>query len=219
MRSIVRHTLISLTSPARSGAKRRTLGAICLALAACAPVAAGCHKPPPPQAAAGADAPPGQAWLTPEQVNEAHIIVTPLDEQNVVNTILSSGRVTFDDQRVAHVFSPVTGRVARIEANLGERLHKGQPLAVITSPDIGQASSDLGKADAISSRPSTTSNGRRTSSTRTLPRRRTTRRPRTTTAKRRPRRSARTRRHSCSAPGRWTRFPRGTRSPRQSTES
>jgi len=148
MRSIVRHTLISLTSPARSGAKRRTLGAICLALAASAPFAAGCHKPPPPQAATSADAPAGQAWLTPEQVNEAHIIVTPLDEQDVVDTILSSGRVTFDDQRVAHVFSPVTGRVARIEANLGERLHKGQPLAVITSPDIGQASSDLGKADA-----------------------------------------------------------------------
>ena len=94
------------------------------------------------------DAPAGQAWLTTQQVSEAHLVVTPLDEQDVDDTILSSGRVTFDDQRVAHIYSPVTGRVARIDANLGERLHRGQPLAVITSPDIGQASSDLGKADA-----------------------------------------------------------------------
>jgi cobalt-zinc-cadmium efflux system membrane fusion protein len=128
--------------------KSRTLAASFVALAACAPFAAGCHRPPPTQAAAGAEAPAGQAWLTPEQVSEAHIVVAPLDDQDVDDTILSSGRVTFDDQRVAHVFSPVTGRVARIEANLGERLHRGQPLAVITSPDIGQASSDLGKADA-----------------------------------------------------------------------
>jgi cobalt-zinc-cadmium efflux system membrane fusion protein len=71
-----------------------------------------------------------------------------VDDQDVDDTILSSGRVTFDDQRVAHVFSPVTGRVARIAANLGDRLTRGQPLAIITSPDIGQASSDLGKADA-----------------------------------------------------------------------
>ena len=119
-----------------------------LAIFALTTFATGCHKTeaatPPP----AAEAPAGQAWLTPEQVTQAHIVVAPLQEEDVDDTILTSGRVTFDDQRVAHVFSPVTGRVARIEAALGERLHRGQPLAVITSPDIGQASSDLGKADA-----------------------------------------------------------------------
>jgi cobalt-zinc-cadmium efflux system membrane fusion protein len=126
----------------------RPLAVALLALGACAPLAAGCNRPSAAQPAAASEAPAGQAWLTTEQVNEAHIQVSPLDEQDVDDTILSSGRVTFDDQRVAHVFSPVTGRVQRIAASLGERLHKGQPLAVITSPDIGQASSDLGKADA-----------------------------------------------------------------------
>ena len=121
-----------------------------LALALCSAAGVtGCHKSEAAAAPpAGSEAPPGQAWLTPDQVNEAHIVVAPLAEQDVDDTILSSGRVTFDDQRVAHVYSPVTGRVARIDASLGQRLHRGQPLAVITSPDIGQASSDLGKADA-----------------------------------------------------------------------
>ncbi len=108
----------------------------------------GCHREQAQAAAPTSDAPAGQAWLTQQQVSEAHIVVTPVDEQDVDDTILSSGRVTFDDQRVAHVFSPVTGRVARITASLGARIEKGQPLAVIVSPDIGQASSDLGKAEA-----------------------------------------------------------------------
>ena len=134
-----------VASAAREMTTRRILAAAFLSLAI---GAAGCHKSEAAQAAPGGDAPAGQAWLTREQVAEAHIVVAPLAEQDVDDTILSSGRVTFDDQRVAHVFSPVTGRVATILANLGERLHRGQPLAVITSPDIGQASSDLGKADA-----------------------------------------------------------------------
>jgi cobalt-zinc-cadmium efflux system membrane fusion protein len=114
-----------------------------------AAVVAGCQPHGPAAAAAtGNDPPAGEAWLTQDQVNQAHIAVAPLQDEDVDDTILSSGRVTFDDQRVAHIFSPVTGRVARIMANLGARLKKGDPLAVITSPDIGQASSDLGKADA-----------------------------------------------------------------------
>jgi cobalt-zinc-cadmium efflux system membrane fusion protein len=108
----------------------------------------GCHREAAQAATPSADAPAGEAWLTPEQVSEAHIVVAPVEDQDVDDTILSSGRVTFDDQRVAHVFSPVTGRVAQIKAALGTRLEKGQPLAVIVSPDIGQASSDLGKAEA-----------------------------------------------------------------------
>jgi len=103
------------------------------------------------QASAGSDVkspPPGQVWLTPLQVKDAKIESAPLAEQNIDDTILTSGKVTFDDQRVSHVYSPVTGRVVRIDAALGQQVTKGQTLAVIQSPDIGAASSDLGKAKA-----------------------------------------------------------------------
>jgi cobalt-zinc-cadmium efflux system membrane fusion protein len=46
------------------------------------------------------------------------------------------------------VFSPVTGRVVRIDAQLGERVRKGDPLAVLESPDVGSAVSDMHKAEA-----------------------------------------------------------------------
>jgi cobalt-zinc-cadmium efflux system membrane fusion protein len=42
----------------------------------------------------------------------------------------------------------VTGRVTRIQAQLGQRVKKGELLTSIVSPDMGQASSDLSKAEA-----------------------------------------------------------------------
>ena len=64
------------------------------------------------------------------------------------DTILTSGRVALDDLRSAHVFSPVTGRVVKISAQLGQHVRKGDVLAVIESPDIGNAVSDVHKAEA-----------------------------------------------------------------------
>ena len=92
--------------------------------------------------------PAGQVWLTPAQVKEAKIEIAPVGEQDVEDTILTSGTVTLDDQRTGHVFSPVTGRVVKILGQLGERVKKGDPLAVIESPDIGSAVSDSHKAEA-----------------------------------------------------------------------
>jgi cobalt-zinc-cadmium efflux system membrane fusion protein len=109
----------------------------------------GCKKAePPPEAPKGPVPPPGQVWLTEEQIKEAHITVKPIGLEDVDDTILASGRVTFADGKVAHVFSPVTGRVMAIKALLGQTVKKGDPLAVIQSPDIGQFSSDFAKAIA-----------------------------------------------------------------------
>lgn len=69
-------------------------------------------------------------------------------EQPIDDTIKVAGRVTFDDARLTHAFSPVSGRVMTIEARLGDRVKKGQVLATIMAPDIGTATSDLRKAAA-----------------------------------------------------------------------
>jgi cobalt-zinc-cadmium efflux system membrane fusion protein len=104
---------------------------------------AGCHQAwePPPT-------PPGEAWVWPKQIEDAHITVAPVGHHEVGGAIVTSGKVTFDDLRVAHVFSPVSGRLTRILAQPGERVKKDQPLAAIQSPDLGQAFSDLAKAQA-----------------------------------------------------------------------
>jgi cobalt-zinc-cadmium efflux system membrane fusion protein len=96
----------------------------------------------------GPHAPEGEVQLSEQQVKEAKIQVVPLGEQDVGTGIDASGKVTFDDLRVAHIFSPVTGRVTRILAQPGQRVKKGAALLTIQSPTVGQAASDLAKAQA-----------------------------------------------------------------------
>ena len=107
----------------------------------------GCHRS---QAAepAGPQPPPVEVWLSQQQVVDAKIEVKPVTEEDVDDTILTSGRVALDDLRSAHIFSPVTGRVVKIAAQLGQRVKKGEALATIESPDIGSAVSDVHKAEA-----------------------------------------------------------------------
>ena len=95
-----------------------------------------------------AEPPLTELWLWQDQVTAAKLVVEPLAPQPVGGLVVTSGRVTFDDLKVAHVISPVTGRVVRIEAQLGQRMKKGDTLAVIESPDVGSAFSDLQKAHA-----------------------------------------------------------------------
>ncbi|HQU34743.1 MAG: hypothetical protein B7Z68_08120 [Acidobacteria bacterium 21-70-11] len=63
-------------------------------------------------------------------------------------TILVRGQVAFDDDLVAHVTSPVAGRVTHVLAQLGQRVAKGAPLAVIASPELARAVPDKLKAEA-----------------------------------------------------------------------
>jgi|HubBroStandDraft_1064217.scaffolds.fasta_scaffold69387_2 cobalt-zinc-cadmium efflux system membrane fusion protein len=90
----------------------------------------------------------GLVSLTPAEVAELKVEVAPVGEQVVDDSLLTSGTVNLDDLRSGHVFSPVTGRVVKILAQLGQRVKKGDALATIESPDIGSAVSDAQKAEA-----------------------------------------------------------------------
>ena len=122
------------------------LTALMLSSALACPLA-GCRSAPA-ATNSPAPAPEGEVWLTSQQVRDAKVQVEPVAEHGVGNEIVTSGRVSFDDLRVAHIFSPVTGRVKRIVADPGQRVKKGAPLAIIESPDVGNAFADLGKGQA-----------------------------------------------------------------------
>lgn len=95
-----------------------------------------------------AQPPDGEVWLTAQQIREAKLEIGPVAKRSVGNEVVTSGKVAFDDLRVAHIFSPVTGRVTKILADPGAHVKKGAPLATIESPDVGNAFADLGKAQA-----------------------------------------------------------------------
>ncbi len=99
--------------------------------------------------ASEAERPPAnEVWITGSQAEEVKLASAPAEEHEVGGAIVTSGKIAFDDLHVEHVFSPVTGRVVKIEAQLGQHVKKGQPLAVIDSPDLGLASADVQKAEA-----------------------------------------------------------------------
>jgi membrane fusion protein, heavy metal efflux system len=118
-----------------------------LVMVALALGAGGCISRAPAAQSSGT-APQGEVWLSPDQVKSARIEIEPVTDRPVAGTIRVAGRVTFDDLRVGHVFSPVTGKITKIFAQQGQRVKKGEKLCVIQSPDLGSAVSDMAKAQA-----------------------------------------------------------------------
>jgi cobalt-zinc-cadmium efflux system membrane fusion protein len=57
-----------------------------------------------------------------------------------------NGRLVWDETVTARVFSPFAGRVTAIPGELGKVIEKGAPLAMIASPDFGQAQADVRRA-------------------------------------------------------------------------
>lgn len=100
------------------------------------------------QEAPAAQRPPNEVWITPKQINDAGVTTDLVQTRNVGRPLIATGRVTFSDARVAHIFSPVTGRITAMPAALGERVERGAALAIIASPDLASTVSDLQKAEA-----------------------------------------------------------------------
>lgn len=105
---------------------------------------AGCHRagktePTPPE---------DEKWIARAAFDRGEAMEVQAKPQLIASSIAAGGRIAFDDLRVSHVFSPVTGRVTRVIAQLGQRVRKGTPLLAIASPDVGTAVADEVKARA-----------------------------------------------------------------------
>lgn len=59
-----------------------------------------------------------------------------------------NARLSLADDLTARIFPPLGGRVVGLSAAIGDAVKAGAPLAVIDSPDFGQALADLRKAQA-----------------------------------------------------------------------
>jgi membrane fusion protein, heavy metal efflux system len=121
---------------------RTLVGALALAAVLASPVA--CHRAEPEEPAP----PPGETWLTEAQIRGARLNIQAAGTRTLAIHLVTAGRVAFDEDRVSHVFSPVSGRVTKVVGSLGHRVRQGDPLTVIESPDLGSAWSDLLKARA-----------------------------------------------------------------------
>lgn len=90
-------------------------------------------KTPAEQASADA----GLIHMPKSQQRALGVRLTTVDEQNVSRTLRTSGVVTADETRIAHVHVKTSGWVEAVYANfVGQLVRKGQPLFTVYSPDL-----------------------------------------------------------------------------------
>jgi cobalt-zinc-cadmium efflux system membrane fusion protein len=84
--------------------------------------------------------------LTADQQKNVHLYTVA--RSTFGNTVETSGTVDFDNDHATSVLAPFSGPVSRLLVSLGQNVRKGDPLAVVDSPDFAAAISAYGKAVA-----------------------------------------------------------------------
>ncbi|MHB1158299.1 MAG: efflux RND transporter periplasmic adaptor subunit [Phycisphaerales bacterium] len=97
----------------------------------------------PPANAEGDESHAEEVKLSAEAMKKSGIRVESAKAQVLVGTITAPARVAFNAEAVAHVGSPLSGRVSEIKVRVGDKVSKGDPLLVVQSPDLGEAQSDF----------------------------------------------------------------------------
>ncbi len=91
----------------------------------------------------GQEAPaPAEVHLTAEAVQSNGVKVAQAQLQPLARTLSVPARVAFNAEAMAHVGTSLHGRVAKWQVRLGDTVKKGDPLAVIDSPELGEAQAD-----------------------------------------------------------------------------
>ena len=80
--------------------------------------------------------------LSAQALRDNAIRVEPVRRHRLAQTATFPARVSFDTERMAHVGTPVSGRVAEIRVRVGDRVQAGSTLFIIDSPALGEAQSE-----------------------------------------------------------------------------
>ncbi len=103
---------------------------------------AGCSSGQPDTPAASA--PAGSVALTAAQ--RQHIKLFTVASTGFRKAIETTGAVDFDNDQATSVLAPFNGPVVRVLVSLGQKVSKGQPLAIVSSGDFAAAISSYSKA-------------------------------------------------------------------------
>lgn len=84
-----------------------------------------------------------EVTLAPEIIEKNGIKIEPARRQLLSGTYTVPARISYNTEQMAHIGTPVEGRVSEIKARLGDLVNKGDTLLVIDSPALGEAQSDF----------------------------------------------------------------------------
>ena len=86
--------------------------------------------------------------LDPGAIKAANIRIEEVTLKSLKNSLQAPGDVHFNDNKLAHVGSRVSGRIVEVQVNLGDKVQEGDSLAIIDSTELGTAQSEYLKAKA-----------------------------------------------------------------------
>ena len=107
-----------------------------------------CKDTPPPSAQAPAPIVQGQQLrFAADHPQLALLKVMPAEPAQTISVDLPA-KLVWNEERTQRIYPALAGRVVRISADVGQQVRPGTPLALLASPDFGQAQSDTAKAEA-----------------------------------------------------------------------
>lgn len=90
-----------------------------------------------------ADDDPGRIAMTPEQIRNAGLSIASAGPGRIRSTVEFPGEIKFNEDRTAHVVPRVAGVAESVVASLGQRVKKGDLLAVFASSQLSDQRSEL----------------------------------------------------------------------------
>lgn len=112
-----------------------------VAAAALVMVVGACHREagnaPATATASAVASDPAVVTLTPAMASR--LAAAPVKIEEIAEARDISGRIEPDAGKIERIGASVTGRIAKLAANVGDRVTVGQPLALLSSPELTQA--------------------------------------------------------------------------------
>jgi membrane fusion protein, heavy metal efflux system len=82
-------------------------------------------------------------FASAEAVEKVGVDIAIVAERPIVEAIVANGEIVYDETRMAHLSSRVAGTVWRVQKQVGDRVNKGDVLALVDAVDVGRAKSEL----------------------------------------------------------------------------
>jgi len=86
--------------------------------------------------------------LDTRSIEAANLKIVEVSLESLKNIIQVPGKVQFNENKLAHVGSRVSGRIVTVKGNLGDKVKEGDSLAIIDSTELGSSQSEYLKAKA-----------------------------------------------------------------------
>jgi cobalt-zinc-cadmium efflux system membrane fusion protein len=87
--------------------------------------------------------------IAPTSQARRDIVVVPVKPKTITNRILATAMVEPDAAEVALINSEIPARVVKLTAPLGATLRRGEPIAILSSVELGQAKTEFLKTRSL----------------------------------------------------------------------